>query len=97
MVGFRGQWFPMEIKDGSAFSSTFRRLTRQEDKNIFLRGTLTKGERKFYDDCQALGLPYIIAYSVDSAIRGIGAHKPNFEKKWFTAYKEKLPIFYSTQ
>jgi len=80
MVGFRGKWFPMEIKDGNKFPRYFRRLTTAADKELFLRKELTEGERLFYDECRANGLPYIIAYSIDSAIQGIGANKPNFEK-----------------
>ena len=78
MVGFRGKWYPMEIKDGSKLPRLFYRLGSIFDKEKILVGKLTEGERKFYEESKRLGLPYVIAYDVDSAFRGIGAHKPNF-------------------
>ena len=58
LVGFRGRWWLLEVKDGGKPPSE--------------RG-LTRAQTGFRDDCQTHGLPFAVVEDVSAALAEIGA------------------------
>jgi len=78
LVGFRGKWFLLEIKDEEKLPKKFWSMEEGE-KRLYLQKLLTKGEGEAMTMSKTVNAPYHIVYSIDSAFEAIGANKPNFQ------------------
>lgn len=58
LVGFRGRWFQLEVKDGA--KPTYERI-------------LTHQQIAFRNDCLHHGLPFAVVTTVSEALAAIGA------------------------
>lgn len=72
LVAFRGNVFCIEIKDGAKFPAKFWKMDNDE-KNLWILSKLEQGETECKNDFESVGVPYNIAYDVDSALKIIGA------------------------
>lgn len=72
LVAYRGVLYNMEIKDGNKFPKKFWRMDNDE-KNLWILSKLEQGETECKNDFESVGVPYNIAYDVDSALKIIGA------------------------
>jgi hypothetical protein len=61
LVGYRGRFITLEIKDGSKPKS---------------RRALTEAERVYRDTCEHAGLPHFVVESVDQALGVVLGHAP---------------------
>ena len=74
LVGYRGKWFAIEIKDGEKMPNKFVKMLTAERDNYLMHKKLSDGEFDFMIKAAAVGCSYTIIYDVATALKAIGAN-----------------------